>query len=168
MAAYYEESQQNAFHLVKGTTGSFGRVGIGGIKIYTMNSTQTLIDGWSGLFFVLGGDISAQGQSVPATVVQRGGGVARVAYVATQGWCDGCIGAPLAFEVESAEVLLLGNVATNRAEAHITIPDRAGAGADRTVVEALDLFRQLGRLDLQLHYPWLGVHDVCKTDGDRS
>jgi len=26
---------------------------------------------------------------------------------------------------------------------------------------ALDLFWRLGRLDLQTHYPWLGVRAVC-------
>ena len=166
VAAYYEESQQNAFHMVEGAGGP-GRVAIEAIKLYTMNATQTVIDGWSGLFFVVGGDISAEGQSIPATVVQRGGGTAHIAYVTTQPWCDGCTGAPVAFDVETAKVTLLGNVGTDGKEAHNAIPDRAGADANATVVEGLDLLRQLGRLDLQYHYPWLGVRDVCghlKTD----
>lgn len=87
--------------------------------------------------------------------------MARIVYVTTQPWCDGCAGAPLAFDVETAEVSLLGNVGTDGKEAHNAIPDRTGATSNATVVEALDLFRRLGRLDLQIHYPWLGVRDVC-------
>jgi hypothetical protein len=160
VAAYYEESQHNAFHLAKGI-GEQGRVAIEAIKIYTLNSTQSFLDGWSGLFLILGGDISAQGQSIPATVVQRGGGVARIVYATTQPWCDGCVGASLAFDVESAELTLLGNVGTDGKETHRAIPDRPSADENATVVEGLDLFRRLGRLDLQHHYPWLGVRDVC-------
>ena len=100
------------------------------------------------------GAFPAQGQPMPARVVQRGGGAARIAYVTTQPWCEGCTtGPPAEFDVETAEVTLLGNVGTDSTEAHNAMPDRAGAGANSTVTEALDLFRRLGRLDLQTHYP---------------
>eukprot|EP01043_Picozoa_sp_COSAG02_P005894 COSAG02_NODE_163_length_32424_cov_21.759010_12_plen_889_part_00 len=161
VAAYYEESQHNAFHLLKSPTGEQGLVAIEAIKLYTLNSTQSIIDGWDGLFFVMGGDISAQGQSIPATVVQRGGGAVRIAYAATQPWCDTCVGDPLAFDVESAELTVRGNVGTDGKEAHHTIRDVVGAGSNTTMADGLDSFRRLGRLDLQTHYSWLGVRDVC-------
>ena len=50
-----------------------------------------------------------------------GGGAARIAYVATQPCCEGCMtGPPAEFDVETAEVTgtLLGNVGTDSTEAH--------------------------------------------------
>ena len=91
-----------------------------------------------------------------ATVKHEGGKV-RIAYTTTMPWYFKTI-----FDLgPEAELTLLGNMMSDSSQTHVRVPDQIHADSNATVVEALDLFRRLGRLDLQVHYPELGVRDVC-------
>ena len=47
------ESAENGFHLMKGPGGP-GTVAVAAIKMATFNATQTVVDGWDGVFFLAG------------------------------------------------------------------------------------------------------------------
>ena len=69
--------------------------------------------------------------------------------------------------MEPVELSLLGNTWSNGNEEHhpiadIVIPESAtGIGTYKAVARAEDAFRRMGRLDLQVHYPSLGIRDTC-------
>ena len=169
--AYYQESSHAAFHFTKGSGGD-GHVAIAAVKMFTFNWIQTLFEGWDGLFFVAGAHSCAQcftdskcnntiqncNCSLSGNItVKHVDGNARIAYTTTMPWyheVDFDLGA-------DAELTLLGNMRSDSLENHFRVPDITHANSNATVVEAYDLFRRLGRLDLQHHYPELGVRDVC-------
>lgn len=59
-----------------------------------------------------------------------------------------------------AELTCLANMGSDSWENHRPMPDVVNKNSNSTVVEAYDLFRRLGRLGLQHHYPELGVKDL--------
>ena len=85
------------------------------------------------------------------------GGKARIVYTTTLAWAY-----PITFTLgPEAELTLLGNMVSNDKEVHTHIADVQHADSVPSVVEGLDLFRRLGRVDLEVNYPELGVKDNC-------
>jgi hypothetical protein len=75
------------------------------------------------------------------------GGKTRIVYTTTLAWYY-----PVTFALAAgAELTLLGNMQSDDKEAHNRIADVTHADSNASVVEAYDLFRRLGRLDLQVH-----------------
>ena len=169
--AYYQEASHAAFHFKKGSGGD-GSVAIATVKMFTYNWVQTLFEGWSGLYFVTGGQLGAecftsskcdsavQNCNCSTTgnfTVKHESGKARIAYTTTMPWYH-----KVKFDLgPEAELTLLGNMQSDSGENHVHVTDVTNANSNATVVEAYDLFRRLGRLDLQHHYPELGVTDTC-------
>jgi hypothetical protein len=166
--AYYQESAHRAFHLLGGPGGS-GSIAVAAIKFWTTSNPQTLFDGWDGLFYVTGGHIGNQAMqpkpdgSCPfcnLTVLHKAG-KARIVYTTTLAWAY-----PITFTLGSeAQLTLLGNMETDNKEVHRHIADVQHAESVPSVIEGLDLFRRLGRVDLEVNYPELGVRDNCGTAG---
>lgn len=108
-------------------------------------------------------------------------------YLLTQPNCDLPVSDALQFKISDPKATLtkIGNVNTNDTMwigMHVTIPspccwhpkaadecvhyagptdDRWPVGAETNAIAGLDALRRLARVDLQVHYPWLGVTDNC-------
>jgi hypothetical protein len=99
---------------------------------------------------------SASGQGKKPFKITHDTGKLRIAYTTT---------VPQNFNPEfdlgpEAELTCLANMGSDSWENHRPMPDVVNKNSNSTVVEAYDLFRRLGRLDLQHHYPELGVKDL--------
>ena len=99
---------------------------------------------------------SASGQGKKPFKITHDTGKLRIAYTTT---------VPQNFNPEfdlgpEAELTCLANMGSDSWENHRPMPDVVNKNSNATVVEAYDLFRRLGRLDLQHHYPELGVKDL--------
>ena len=127
---------------------------------------------WSdheGLLWISGGGINFQPTTSPPTpeavVVLINGTTAATdtVYLLTQPDCNYPVAEALVFKITNPKATLtkIGNVNTNDTMYPGDPDDLWPAAAVGNAVAGLDAMRRLARIDLETHYPGLGVKDIC-------
>ena len=165
----YQESGVNYVH-AKGLPGAPpGTIALSAIKTYTTTTEQSVIDNWAGLFWMSGGGVNFQPTTSPPTpqavfVTINGTTAATDAvYLLTQPDCNYPVAEALQFKITNPKATLtkIGNVNTNDTMFPGDPGDLWPAAAVDNAVAGLDSMRRLARIDLETHYPALGVRDNC-------
>lgn len=99
----------------------------------------------------------------PAQIVRERSAAPSLVYLLTQPNCDLPVSDALQFKISDPKASLtkIGNVNTNDTMWSGPTDDRWPVGAETDAVAGLDALRRLARIDLQVHYPGLGVTDTC-------
>ena len=120
-------------------------------------AAESLFDGWSGSFLLSGGWAFTQGKEYTNMSMIHTGGDLNLSLVLGYPWEH-----PYTFELASdARLTQVGTMQHDSSGASHRIADTTWADSAEAIVTGYDLLRKLGRLDLQHHYPSLGVKDTC-------
>jgi hypothetical protein len=163
----YQESGLNYIH-AKGIPGAPpGVVAVSAIKTYTTTTTNSVADGWAGLWWMSGGGVDFQPTKSPTSeavsVFINDSAATNAVFLLTQPSCDLPVLDSVLYKVTNPKATLtkIGNVLTNDTMWAGPPNDLWPVGAVPNAVQGLDAMRRLARLDLQIHYPELGVKDIC-------
>ena len=170
VGAFYQESGPSTFHLLSmDSVGSEaaprGNVAINGIKLFSTSWRQVLFEGWDGDFLSAGGWTSHQNCDNATgcnVTVEHAAGRANISFLLSQTWIY-----PLTFKLSAgASFTRVGEcwASNNAAHCH-AVPDvgPSSAASRAAITRGYDLLRRLGRVDLQVHYPELGVRDCARS-----
>jgi hypothetical protein len=120
---------------------------------------ESLFAGWSGNFLLSGGWAFTQGKQYSNMTMTHTGGELNLSVVLGYPWEH-----PYTFELEKdAHLTQVGTMQHDSSGANHRIPDVMWAGSTDNIVAGYDLLRRLGRVDLERHYPLVGVMDSCKA-----
>ena len=165
----YQESGVNYIEAT-GVPGSPpGTVAVSAVKTYTTTTTQTTLTDWAGLYWMSGGGTNFQPTTGPKAeavyVTVSGTAATDLVYMLTQPDRNYPIDDALQFKIsdKTATLTKIGNTNTNDTMFPGPVDDLWPAGAIANAVQGLDAIRRLGRIDLAVHYPELGVTDTCSV-----
>ena len=167
---FYQESGVNYMKVTGVPGGPAGQIVANCIKTDTTDRThlQSVIDSWDGLYWMTGGDTDFQGNGSaadvsPVTIKFNGSTAAghgtRAVFLMQLPWEN-----PITFSIgedTNVEMTRIGNVWSKLTMSCEDPEDEWHPDSEAHMVQGFDALRRLARLDLQTHYPSLGVLDTC-------